>query len=101
MTAVSKMTAPARSARMLWGEPAPSASSGRVSRESRRLGVENIAQWLSSRGLLDSGRIERIDLLSGRAFAALVQVDDGRAMFIKQPLEAIPPIGALREGSLL
>jgi hypothetical protein len=84
---------------MLWGEPA--AHSHDESRESRHLRIENVPAWLSARGLIDGRGIARIELLSGRAFAALVRLDDGSALFLKQPLEAIPPVGALREGLLL
>src|SRR5258707_12741798 len=99
MHAAPKLTSPVRSARMMWGEPA--AHSHDESRESRHLRIENVSAWLSARGLLGGRGVARIELLSGRAFAALVRLDDGSALFLKQPLEAIPPVGALREGLLL
>jgi thiamine kinase-like enzyme len=101
MNAASNVTPRVRPRRTFWGEPAPTAQSHGESCESRHLRIENVSAWLSARGLLDGSRIERIELLSGRALAALVRLDDGSALFLKQPLEAIPPIGALREGLLL
>jgi Phosphotransferase enzyme family len=86
--------------RLAWGD-APLAPC--VGRSSDHVGLdaENLVEWLSSRQLLGQRRVEVLDLLSGRAFAALVRFDDGSALFLKQPLEAIPPLGALREGLLL
>jgi thiamine kinase-like enzyme len=71
------------------------------SRTATGLTAESIGAWLASRQILGARRVAKIDLLSGRAFAALVRFDDGSALFLKQPIEAIPPVGALREGLLL
>jgi thiamine kinase-like enzyme len=101
VNAASNVNPRVRPQRTFWGEPAPAAQFHEESGESRHLRLENVSAWLSARGLLDGSGIERIELLSGRAFAALVRLDDGSALFLKQPLEAIPPIGALREGMLL
>ncbi|MEZ4237707.1 MAG: aminoglycoside phosphotransferase family protein [Myxococcota bacterium] len=84
--------------RLVWGEPAPMT---REAGTSTPLTADNVSAWLSSRDLLAGRRLVQLDRLSGRAFAALVRFDDGSALFLKQPIEAIPPVGALREGQLL
>ncbi|WP_438009588.1 aminoglycoside phosphotransferase family protein [Sorangium sp. So ce321] len=54
-----------------------------------------LACWLDSRGLLGAHRITKISPMSHRAMAALVELDDGSALFVKRPMPH------RREGMLL
>ena len=93
-------SSPVRVPRLPWGEAPPVSRLGSSSAHAG-LRVELVGEWLSAHNLLGHRHVSAVELLSGRAFAALVRLDDGSAVFIKQPIEAIPPVGALREGLLL
>ncbi|WP_438042162.1 phosphotransferase family protein [Sorangium sp. So ce128] len=67
----------------------------------QHLEAASVEGWLVRHGLLRPRGDVRVTLLSGRAFAALVETEGDRPLFLKQPFAAIPPVGARREGMLL
>jgi len=54
--------------------------------QTRPWSETELTRWLDARGLLATKRVTKISPMSQRALASLIELDDGSALFIKQPL---------------